>query len=91
VKVVILRMSRITTIDATGAHVLGDAISKLEHRGIIVMLSGIAPGHDNVLNTLDVVARLRHDGLIFPGTLPAIAQARSLLGFPADAGVARTA
>ncbi|MCW2751397.1 MAG: dauA 2 [Aeromicrobium sp.] len=79
VKVVILRMSRITTMDATGAHVLGDAISKLEHRGIIVMLSGIAPGHDNVLNSLEVVATLRRDGRIFPGTPPAIAEARRLL------------
>ena len=44
VDVVILRMSRVTTMDATGAHVLGDAITRLEHRGIIVLLSGIAAG-----------------------------------------------
>ena len=46
VRVVILRMSRVSTIDATGAHVLGDAITRLQRRGITVLLSGIAPGHD---------------------------------------------
>ncbi len=43
VRVVILRMSRVTAVDATGARVLGDTITRLERRGIIVMLSGICP------------------------------------------------
>lgn len=79
VKVVILRMSRITTMDATGARVLGDTIAKLEHRGITVMLSGIAPDHDDVLHSLGVADKLRREGLIFPGTPAAIAHARRLL------------
>ena len=79
VKVVILRMSRVTTIDATGAQLLGDAIKKLEHRGITVMLSGIAPGHDDVLNSLGVAEALRSEGLIMPNTPAAIAHARHLL------------
>ena len=33
VRVVILRMSRVSTIDATGAHVLADTISRLEGQG----------------------------------------------------------
>ncbi len=79
VKIVILRMSRVTTIDATGAQVLGDAISKLEHRGITVMLSGIASGHHDVLTSLGVADSLRREGLVFPGTPEAIAHARELL------------
>lgn len=79
VKVVILRMSRVTTVDATGAQLLGDAIKKLEHRGITVMLSGIAPGHDDVLNSLGVAGTLRSEGLIMPDTPTAIAHARRLL------------
>lgn len=79
VKVVILRMSRITTMDATGAQVLGDAITRLEHRGITVMLSGITAGHDDVLTSLGVADTLRLQGLIFPGTPAAIAHARQLL------------
>ncbi|MGW0503616.1 SulP family inorganic anion transporter [Micromonospora sp. NPDC003241] len=79
VRVVILRMSRVSTIDATGAHVLGDAIRRLEARGITVLLSGIAPGHDQVLDTLGVAARLRGDGLVFADTPAAIAHARTLV------------
>lgn len=82
VEVVILRMSRITTMDATGARVLGDAITRLEHRGIIVMLSGIAPGHDGVLASLGVAHELRRKGRVFPGTPTAIAHARLLLAQP---------
>ncbi|GGM26344.1 SulP family inorganic anion transporter [Dactylosporangium sucinum] len=76
VRVVILRMSRVTTVDATGAHVLGDAISRLRRRGITVLLSGIAPHHDQVLTALGVADRLAR----FPDTPAAIAHARALLG-----------
>ncbi|MFC4060535.1 SulP family inorganic anion transporter [Planomonospora corallina] len=82
VRVVILRMSRVSTIDATGAQVLGDAITQLEHRGITVLLSGIRPGHDQVLAALGIAGHLRRDGLIFPGTPAAIAHARGLLTPP---------
>ncbi|WP_332643507.1 SulP family inorganic anion transporter [Aeromicrobium sp.] len=83
VQIVILRMSRVTTIDATGAQVLGDAITKLEHRGITVMLSGITERHHDVLAALGVAQKLRREGLVFPGTPEAIAHARDLLALPA--------
>ncbi|MEU8025219.1 SulP family inorganic anion transporter [Micromonospora haikouensis] len=79
VRVVILRMSRVSALDATGAHVLGDAIRRLRGRGITVLLSGITPGHDQVLATLGVADELRRDGLVFPDTPAAIAYARGLL------------
>ncbi|SCG71096.1 sulfate permease, SulP family [Micromonospora echinaurantiaca] len=78
VRVVILRMSRVSTIDATGAQVLGDAILRLQGRGITVLLSGIAPGHDQVLAALGVADQLRRDGLVFPDTPSAIRHARSI-------------
>jgi SulP family sulfate permease len=84
VRVVILRLSRLSAIDATGAHVLGDAISRLEHRGIVVLLSGIQPRHDEVLETLGVADHLRADGRIFADTPAAIAHARSLLDLAPD-------
>ncbi|WP_436278311.1 SulP family inorganic anion transporter [Micromonospora gifhornensis] len=84
VRVVILRMARVTTIDATGAQVLGDAIRRLQGRGITVLLSGIDPGHDQVLDTLGVADQLRRDNLIFPDTPAAIAYAR-VLALPAPA------
>nr|WP_231513733.1 SulP family inorganic anion transporter [Microbispora rosea] len=80
VRVVILRMSRVSTIDATGAGVLGDAITRLEGKGITVLLSRIRPGHDEVLDGLGVADHLRRDGLVFPDTPAAIAHARTLLG-----------
>ncbi|MBC6461808.1 SulP family inorganic anion transporter [Actinomadura sp. HBU206391] len=92
VRVVILRMSRVSTIDATGAHVLGDAITRLERRGIKVLLSGIRAGHDQVLSTLGVADHLRRDGLIFPDTPAAIAHARGHLrqsGLPPFSGMLR--
>nr|WP_233527436.1 SulP family inorganic anion transporter [Micromonospora craniellae] len=76
VRVVILRMSRVSTIDATGAQVLGDAISRLRGRGITVLLSGITPGHGQVLDILASVQELRRDGLVFPDTPAAIRHAR---------------
>ncbi|WP_331768345.1 SulP family inorganic anion transporter [Embleya sp. NBC_00896] len=82
VRVVILRMSRVTTMDATGAGVLGDAIDKLEQRGIAVLLSGIKPAHDDILATLRVADHLRRDHRILPDTPAAIAHARTLLGQP---------
>ena len=78
VRVVILRMSRVSALDATGAHVLGDAIRRLRGRGITVLLSGITPGHDEVLSTLGVADELRREGLVFPDTPAAIRHARSV-------------
>ncbi|GLX02488.1 SulP family inorganic anion transporter [Microtetraspora sp. NBRC 16547] len=83
VRVVILRMSRVSTIDATGAGVLGDVITRLERRGVAVLLSGIRPGHDQVLAALGIADHLRRDGLVFSDTPAAIAHARTLLTPPA--------
>lgn len=78
-KVVILRLSRVSTLDATGAQMLGDAITKLEHRGIVVMVSGITEAHHTILETLGVGAQLRAAGLVFETTPLAIAHARGLV------------
>jgi SulP family sulfate permease len=77
VRVVILRMSRVSTLDATGAHVLADAINRLQRRGIVVLLSGITPGHEQVLTTLGLAEQLRRDGHVFPDTPTAITHARA--------------
>jgi sulfate permease, SulP family len=79
VRVVILRLSRVTSLDATGARVLGDAITRLERRGIVVLLSGMRPRHDQILNTLGVADHLRRDGRIFVDTPAAIGYAREHL------------
>jgi sulfate permease, SulP family len=80
IRVVILRLSRITALDATGAKVLGDAITRLERRGIVVLLSGVQADHDLILSALGVADHLRRNGLIFTDTPAAIAYARALVG-----------
>ncbi|QNP68128.1 SulP family inorganic anion transporter [Streptomyces roseirectus] len=59
VRVVILRMSRVTTMDATGALVLKDAVDKLDRRGILVLASGIRPGQRQVLQSVGALERAR--------------------------------
>ncbi|HMM83237.1 MAG TPA: SulP family inorganic anion transporter [Terrimesophilobacter sp.] len=78
VAVVILRMGRLSTIDATGALMLDDAIVKLEKRGIVVLLSGIRPGHRKVLSALTAAPRLTDAGRVFNETPEAIGYAREL-------------
>jgi len=76
VRVVVLRLSRVTTIDATGAHVLADTITRLERRHISVLLSGVQPAHEKVLRQLGVYDRLAHERHLFATTPDAIAHAR---------------
>ncbi|MGH3383139.1 MAG: SulP family inorganic anion transporter [Nocardioidaceae bacterium] len=76
VRVVVLRMSRVTTIDATGAHVLADTIAQLEGRGITVLLSGVQAHHERVLRELGVHDGLAHERHLFGHTPEAIAHAR---------------
>lgn len=78
VAVVILRMGRLSTIDATGALMLDDAIVKLEKRGIAVLLSGIKPGHQRMLAALTSAPRLTEAGRVFAETPDAIEYAREL-------------
>ncbi|MFB6818928.1 SulP family inorganic anion transporter [Streptomyces sp. NPDC056347] len=76
VRVVILRMSRITTVDATGALVLKDAVRKLDRRGITVLASGIRPGQLRALEAVGALELLRPDGRDYATTPEAIAAAR---------------
>jgi len=76
VRVVILRMSRVTTIDATGASVLADTMTRLEARGVTVLLSGVQPQHHRVLTELGVYDRLADERHLFEDTPHAIDHAR---------------
>jgi len=77
VKVVILRLSRVNTLDATGAAVLGDTIRSLERRGTTVLLSGIRDEHDGVFRALGVYQGLADHRHVFDSTPEAIAHARA--------------
>ncbi|MGW4203891.1 SulP family inorganic anion transporter [Streptomyces sp. NPDC004726] len=79
VRVVILRMSRVSTMDATGALVLKDAVEKLNRRGIAVMTSGIRPGQRRALQSVGALDLLRLEGREYATTPQAIAGARAHL------------
>ncbi|WP_330309462.1 MULTISPECIES: SulP family inorganic anion transporter [unclassified Streptomyces] len=79
VRVVILRMSRVSTMDATGALVLKDAVQKLHRRGIAVMTSGIRPGQRQVLDSVGALDLLRLEGREYATTPEAIRGAREHL------------
>lgn len=76
VRVVVLRMSRISSIDATGAAVLADTITRLEARGITVLLSGVRAHQEQVLASLGVYDQLASEHHLFDTTPEAIAHAR---------------
>lgn len=77
VRVVVLRMSRVSVIDATGATVLADTISRLEGRGISLLLSGVRPQHERILRELGVYDGLAHEKHLFATTPGAIEHARA--------------
>ncbi|WP_326725985.1 SulP family inorganic anion transporter [Streptomyces sp. NBC_00243] len=79
VRIVILRMSRISTMDATGALVLKDAVQKLNRRGIVVMTSGIRPGQRQVTDSVGLLDLLRLEGREYATTPEAIQGAREHL------------
>ncbi|MGW3411396.1 SulP family inorganic anion transporter [Streptomyces sp. NPDC000888] len=79
VRVVILRMSRVSTMDATGALVLKDAVQKLNRRGIVVMTSGIRPGQRQALDSVGALGLLRREGREYATTPEAIQGARTYL------------
>lgn len=69
-------MTRVSAIDGTGTQLLGAVITKIECRGIIVLMSGIRPGHDEVLAAVGACDHLRANGRIFAETPDAIRCAR---------------
>jgi sulfate permease, SulP family len=77
VTVVILRMSQLQVLDATGAKVITEMIHELERRGITVLVKGIQPEHLHVATRVGVIASLRHKNHLFTELDAAVAHARS--------------
>lgn len=77
VHVVILRMSHLTALDTTGALVLRDAIGKLEHRHITVLMSGLRPDHRRRLAAVGALPS-GGDAALFEHTPDAIVLARAI-------------
>lgn len=77
VSVVVLRMSQLELVDATGAHVLGEIVQQLERRGVTVLIKGVREGHVELFRTVGVLDSLRHQNHLFDDLPTAITHARS--------------
>ncbi|GAA4043932.1 SulP family inorganic anion transporter [Arthrobacter methylotrophus] len=77
VDVVIIRMSQLQILDATGAKTITDIIQTLERRGITVLIKGIQERHLRLVTQVGVLDSLRHHKHLFTELAPAIEHARS--------------
>ncbi|AZZ80925.1 sodium-independent anion transporter [Gordonia alkanivorans] len=77
VSVVIIRMSRLGMLDATGAHSMAEIVAELEKRGITVIIKGVQHEHLELLEGVGVFDSLRHDNHLVDTLDEAIAHARS--------------
>lgn len=77
VTVVIIRMSQLGMLDATGAHTLAEITTELEARGVTVIIKGVQPEHLSLLANVGVFDSLRHDNHLVDTLDEAIAHARS--------------
>ena len=76
VTVVVLRMSQLELVDATGAHVLSEIVQQLEARGVTVLIKGVRDGHVELFRTVGVLDALRHHEHLFDDLDAAVAHAR---------------
>ncbi|OCB53560.1 MFS transporter [Mycobacterium vulneris] len=75
--VVIIRMSQLGMLDATGAHTLAEIATELESRGITVIIKGVRPEHAELLANVGVFESLRHENHLLDSLDEAIEHARS--------------
>ena len=76
VRVVIIRMSHLGMLDATGAHTLAEIVSDLEGRGITVIIKGVQDDHLKLLEGVGVIDELRHENHLMTNLDDAITHAR---------------
>jgi SulP family sulfate permease len=76
VSVVIIRMSKLGMLDATGAHTLGRIAEELESRGVTVIIKGVQPEHMDLLTNVGVIDSLRHENHLIDSLDDAIIHAR---------------
>jgi SulP family sulfate permease len=77
VDVVILRLSQLQVMDATGARVVTEMIHGLERRGITVLVKGIQDRHLQLATRVGVIGSLRHQKHLFDDLDAAIEHART--------------
>jgi SulP family sulfate permease len=77
VSVVVLRLSQVELVDATGARILSDIVHTLERRGVTVLIKGVQARHADLFRRIGVLDALRHQNHLFESLPDAITHARS--------------
>ena len=77
VKVVIIRMSQLGILDATGARTLAQIVAELESRGVTVIIKGVQAEHRALLANVGVIEALRHENHLIDSLDEAVSHARS--------------
>lgn len=75
--VVIIRLSQLGMLDATGANTLAQIATELESRGITVIIKGVRPEHMSLLANVGVFDSLRHENHLMDSLDEAIDHART--------------
>lgn len=75
-RVVIIALSQLGMLDATGAHTLARIAEELESRGITVIIKGVRPEHRDLLANIGIIASLRHENHLIETLEEAVAHAR---------------
>lgn len=77
VSVVIVQMSSLQFLDATGARVLGEIVHEVEARGKTAIIKGIQPEHMALVVRVGSLNELRHENHLLETTEAAVEHARS--------------
>jgi SulP family sulfate permease len=80
VRVVILRLSSLLMLDASGAKALGDIVDHLAERNITVLFKGASPEHTRLLEAVGTLAPLLARGHVFADLPSALAHAATHVG-----------
>jgi len=81
-RVVIIRLSHLGMLDATGAHTLAQIVGDLEGRGITVILKGAQDEHHRLLSGVGVFDSLRHKNHLMNDLDDAVRHARRHVATP---------
>lgn len=87
VSVVIIRLSQLRSLDATGARVIADIIDALERRGVTAIVKGVQPQHAGLIERVGVTHHLRHPAHLIASLDDAVEHARSHVRREREAGV----
>ena len=77
VTVVIIQLSGVQFLDATGAQILAEIVTQLERDGKTAIIKGIPQQHRELITRMGVLGELRHPNHLFDNLELAIAHARS--------------